>query len=95
MTVIHKLKTIGNIKTHSYIKRSILQLVFHIADQMTHFLIPKEKQEVFSLVYATVHSLLSSSADLHRRHSSALDSAEKILHFSDGKNKLCPHTCIL
>ena len=45
----------------------------------------------FSLVYATVHSLLSSFEGLHQRHSSALDSTEKILHFSDGKNKLCPH----
>lgn len=47
---------------------------------------------VSSLVYATVHSLLSSFADLHQKHSSALDSTEKKSpHFSDGKNKLGPH----
>lgn len=42
--------------------------------------------------YAVVHSPRFSFADLHQRHSSAPDSTEKTtLHFSEGKNKLCPH----
>lgn len=68
-----------------------LHSLFHINRSQTYFLIHMENQ-IFSLVYATVHSLRSSSADLHQRQSSVLDSTEKkILHFSDGKNKLCPH----
>lgn len=87
------LRTTGNIKTPTHTQSTLpctgfstLQIIQPI------FKFIWKNRKIFSLVCATVHSLLSSFAGLHQRHSSALDSTEKkILHFSDGKNKLCPH----
>lgn len=64
-------------------------------DPLSHLVSPKTHFQSFSFLspgYAAVHSPRFSFADLHQRHSSAPDSTEKTtLHFSEGKNKLCPH----
>lgn len=78
---------------HPHTKHSTVSCFFHI--QVTQpFLIHTGKHKIFSLVYVTVHSLLSSFAGLHQRHSSALvQLRRRFSTFLMERISSCPHNC--